>query len=84
MTVENQPGSATEVTAQAAEGLLGHNPFIGLDPSDVFADSRPANARGHQHPCARGRARECAGRRAAVDLDRQGRDRTRERRQTFL
>ena len=47
MTVENQPGSAVEMAAQAAEGLLGHNPFIGLDPSDVFANSRPADARGH-------------------------------------
>ena len=47
MTVENQPGSAVEVAAQAAEGLLGHNPFIGLDPSDVFRDSRPADTRSH-------------------------------------
>jgi polyhydroxyalkanoate synthase len=37
MTVENQPGSAVEVAAQAAEGLPGPNPFIGLGPSDVFA-----------------------------------------------
>jgi polyhydroxyalkanoate synthase subunit PhaC len=61
MTVENQPGSATEVTAQAAEGLLGHNPFIGLDPSDVFATlgqltreaiSTPAHAVEHESALA--------------------------------
>ena len=37
MTVENQPGSAVEVGAQAAKGHLEPSPFIGLDPSEVFA-----------------------------------------------
>ncbi len=37
MTAETQSGSTAEVAAQAAEGLLGPNPFIGLDPADVFA-----------------------------------------------
>ncbi len=37
MFAENQPESVLEVAAQASEGLLEPNPFIGLDPSDVFA-----------------------------------------------
>jgi polyhydroxyalkanoate synthase subunit PhaC len=37
MTAETQSGSTAEVAAPAAEGLLGPNPFIGLDPADVFA-----------------------------------------------
>ena len=37
MTVENQTGSAVEVAAPPANGHVEPNPFIGPDPSDVFA-----------------------------------------------
>jgi polyhydroxyalkanoate synthase len=45
-----QPDAPDEVSAQAAEQILGPNPFIGLRPQDIFAAARQIGEQAFRQP----------------------------------
>jgi poly[(R)-3-hydroxyalkanoate] polymerase subunit PhaC len=47
---EPASGAADEVAAQAVEGMLGPNPFIGLRPQDVLATAQQVGAQAVRQP----------------------------------
>ena len=47
---ESPPGTTDEIAAQAAEEILGPNPFVGLRPQDVLAAAGQIGAQAFRQP----------------------------------
>jgi len=47
---ESRNGAADELAAQAAEGILGPNPFIGLRPQDILSTARQIGVQAVMQP----------------------------------